>query len=58
VEFISRIMTLFPGDIISTGTPSGVGSMNPGDTMEIVVEQVGRLINTVAKDEDEGEATT
>jgi 2-keto-4-pentenoate hydratase/2-oxohepta-3-ene-1,7-dioic acid hydratase in catechol pathway len=57
VEFISRIMTLFPGDIISTGTPSGVGSLNPGDTVEIVVEQVGRLINTVAKNENEGETS-
>ena len=41
VEFISRVMTLYPGDIISTGTPSGVGSLKPGDTMEIEVEQVG-----------------
>jgi 2-keto-4-pentenoate hydratase/2-oxohepta-3-ene-1,7-dioic acid hydratase in catechol pathway len=48
VEFISRVMTLYPGDIISTGTPSGVGPMKSGDTVEVVVEQVGRLINTVA----------
>lgn len=54
VEFISQIMTLYPGDIISTGTPSGVGPMKPGDTVEIVVEQVGRLVNTVAKQENEG----
>ncbi|MCU0578416.1 MAG: fumarylacetoacetate hydrolase family protein [Desulfobacterota bacterium] len=47
VSFISRIMTLVPGDIISTGTPSGVGPMQPGDTIEVRVEQVGRLINTV-----------
>jgi 2-keto-4-pentenoate hydratase/2-oxohepta-3-ene-1,7-dioic acid hydratase in catechol pathway len=47
VSFISQIMTLFPGDIISTGTPSGVGPMKPGDTIEIRVEQVGRLVNTV-----------
>jgi 2-keto-4-pentenoate hydratase/2-oxohepta-3-ene-1,7-dioic acid hydratase in catechol pathway len=53
VEFISRIMTLYPGDIISTGTPSGVGPMKPGDTVEIAVEQVGRLVNTVAKHEKE-----
>jgi 2-keto-4-pentenoate hydratase/2-oxohepta-3-ene-1,7-dioic acid hydratase in catechol pathway len=48
VEFVSRVMTLYPGDIISTGTPSGVGPMKAGDTIEIRVENVGRLINTVA----------
>ena len=48
VGFISRVMTLYPGDIISTGTPSGVGPMKAGDTIEIRVEKVGRLINTVA----------
>jgi 2-keto-4-pentenoate hydratase/2-oxohepta-3-ene-1,7-dioic acid hydratase in catechol pathway len=47
VEFISRVMTLYPGDIISTGTPSGVGPMKAGDTVEVYVEQVGRLINKV-----------
>jgi 2-keto-4-pentenoate hydratase/2-oxohepta-3-ene-1,7-dioic acid hydratase in catechol pathway len=40
-------MTLCPGDIISTGTPSGVGPMNSGDTVEVVLEQVGRLVNRV-----------
>lgn len=47
VEFISAIMTLYPGDIISTGTPSGVGPMKAGDTVEVRVEQVGRLVNPV-----------
>jgi 2-keto-4-pentenoate hydratase/2-oxohepta-3-ene-1,7-dioic acid hydratase in catechol pathway len=47
VSFISRVMTLVPGDIISTGTPSGVGPLQPGDTIEVRVEQVGSLINTV-----------
>ncbi|MBI5586538.1 MAG: fumarylacetoacetate hydrolase family protein [Deltaproteobacteria bacterium] len=51
VCFISRIMTLVPGDIISTGTPSGVGPMVPGATIEVQVEQVGRLINTVVEEE-------
>jgi len=51
VSFISQVMTLVPGDIISTGTPSGVGPMRPGDTIEVRVEQVGRLINTVAGEE-------
>lgn len=47
VEFISSIMTLFPGDIISTGTPSGVGSLNHGDVFEIEIENIGILKNFV-----------
>ncbi len=47
VEFISGIMTLFPGDIISTGTPSGVGSLNHGDIFEIEIENIGKLKNFV-----------
>ncbi len=47
IQHISRVMTLYPGDIISTGTPSGVGPMKPGDRVEIRIEQVGQLINTV-----------
>ena len=38
VAFISRIMTLLPGDVIATGTPSGIGPMQPGDVVEIRVE--------------------
>jgi len=45
VSFISRIMTLLPGDIIATGTPSGVGPMQIGDVVEIRVEGVGALRN-------------
>ena len=48
VSFISRIMTLYPGDIISTGTPSGVGPMNIGDSIEVEIEGIGRLKNTVS----------
>ena len=47
VEFISGIMTLFPGDIISTGTPSGIGTLNHGDIFEIEIENIGRLKNFV-----------
>jgi 2-keto-4-pentenoate hydratase/2-oxohepta-3-ene-1,7-dioic acid hydratase in catechol pathway len=47
VSFISRIMTLLPGDVIATGTPSGIGSMQPGDVVEIRVEGVGTLKNRV-----------
>jgi 2-keto-4-pentenoate hydratase/2-oxohepta-3-ene-1,7-dioic acid hydratase in catechol pathway len=48
VSFISSIMTLFPGDVIATGTPSGVGPMESGDRIEIQVEGIGSLINPVA----------
>jgi 2-keto-4-pentenoate hydratase/2-oxohepta-3-ene-1,7-dioic acid hydratase in catechol pathway len=48
VSFISSIMTLFPGDVIATGTPSGVGPMESGDRIEIRVEGIGSLINPVA----------
>jgi 2-keto-4-pentenoate hydratase/2-oxohepta-3-ene-1,7-dioic acid hydratase in catechol pathway len=47
VSFISSIMTLLPGDVITTGTPSGVGPMQRGDTIEVVIEGIGRLTNTV-----------
>ena len=40
-------MTLLPGDIISTGTPSGVGPLRPGDTAEVEIEGEGRLENPV-----------
>ena len=40
-------MTLLPGDIISTGTPSGVGPLSVGDRVTIKVEGVGELTNTV-----------
>jgi 2-keto-4-pentenoate hydratase/2-oxohepta-3-ene-1,7-dioic acid hydratase in catechol pathway len=49
VEFISSIMTLLPGDIISTGTPSGVGPIRPGDQVTVHVEGVGALTNPVAQ---------
>jgi len=49
-EFISNIMTLLPGDIITTGTPSGIGSMQPGDVIEIELEGIGILRNRVTKD--------
>jgi 2-keto-4-pentenoate hydratase/2-oxohepta-3-ene-1,7-dioic acid hydratase in catechol pathway len=48
VEFVSGIMTLFPGDVIATGTPSGVGPMQPGDEIVIEIEGIGRLRNRVA----------
>jgi len=47
VGFISQVMTLLPGDVIATGTPAGVGPMKAGDTIEIVIEGIGRLANPV-----------
>jgi len=47
VAFISRIMTLLPGDVIATGTPSGIGPMRPGDVVEIRVEGIGALRNRI-----------
>lgn len=48
VSFISGIMTLLPGDVISTGTPPGVGAMKPSDIVEVEVEGVGILANRVS----------
>ncbi len=48
LAFISRIMTLLPGDVISTGTPPGIGCMNRGDAIEVEIEGVGNLRNKVA----------
>lgn len=47
VSFISNIMTLLPGDVIATGTPSGIGRMHPGDTVEVRIEDIGILRNCV-----------
>jgi 2-keto-4-pentenoate hydratase/2-oxohepta-3-ene-1,7-dioic acid hydratase in catechol pathway len=47
VRYVSRMMTLEPGDLISTGTPAGVGPLLDGDTVEVEVEGVGTLRNPV-----------
>lgn len=49
VRFVSNIMTLNPGDIITTGTPAGVGPMVPGDKVDVQIEGIGTLSNTVMK---------
>jgi len=48
VWFVSRVMTLLPGDIISTGTPAGIGPLASGDVVEVEVEGVGVLRNPVS----------
>ena len=47
IRFISQAMTLLPGDLVATGTPSGVGPVVAGDVMEITIEGVGTLKNSV-----------
>ncbi|MFZ5351595.1 MAG: fumarylacetoacetate hydrolase family protein [Bacillota bacterium] len=47
ISFISSIMTLYPGDVIATGTTSGIGKLSHGDTVEVVIKDIGRLRNTV-----------
>ncbi len=51
IRYISNMMTLNPGDIIATGTPSGVSPMRPGDTCEIEIEGIGILTNPVTSKE-------
>ena len=56
VSFISRVVTLEPGDLIATGTPGGVGSargqfLKPGDTVEVEIERIGTLRSTLLADE-------
>ena len=47
VSFISHVMTLEPGDVITTGTPAGVGNLSPGDVIELFADGIGRLRNPV-----------
>ncbi len=47
VAYITSFMTLLPGDVILTGTPAGVGPMQPGDTVSVTVDQIGTLTNSV-----------
>jgi 2-keto-4-pentenoate hydratase/2-oxohepta-3-ene-1,7-dioic acid hydratase in catechol pathway len=48
IRYLSHVMTLEPGDLISTGTPAGVGPMKAGDVVEVTVRGIGTLRNTVA----------
>ena len=51
IRFLAGIMTLLPGDLISTGTPAGVGPLVPGDVVEVEVEGIGVLHNPVRAQE-------
>jgi 2-keto-4-pentenoate hydratase/2-oxohepta-3-ene-1,7-dioic acid hydratase in catechol pathway len=52
IYFISNVMTLLPGDVIATGTPGGIGPMQPGDTIEIKIPPIGTLKNYVSRQND------
>ncbi len=47
VSYVSQVMTLEPGDLIATGTPAGVGRLQPGDIVEVEIPEVGVLKNRV-----------
>ena len=47
ISFVSAVMTLLPGDLIATGTPEGVGPLEPGDQVTVSIEGIGRLTNRV-----------
>jgi len=49
VARVAQVMTLLPGDVIATGTPAGVGPLQPGDRVEIRIEGIGSLRNTVVR---------
>jgi len=49
ISRISVVMTLLPGDLIATGTPAGVGSLQPGDKIEVRIEGIGSLTNPVIR---------
>jgi 2-keto-4-pentenoate hydratase/2-oxohepta-3-ene-1,7-dioic acid hydratase in catechol pathway len=49
VARIAQVMTLLPGDVIATGAPAGFGPLEPGDRVEVRIEGIGGLKNTVVK---------
>lgn len=48
IEFVSACMTLLPGDVILTGTPSGIGELKPGDKFTVTIDEIGSLHNEVS----------
>jgi 2-keto-4-pentenoate hydratase/2-oxohepta-3-ene-1,7-dioic acid hydratase in catechol pathway len=49
VEYVTTFMTLLPGDVVLTGTPEGVGTLEPGDRVEVEVDGIGTLANTAGQ---------
>ena len=58
VRFISRMMTLEVGDVITTGTPAGVGQLRAGDSVDVDITGIGTLSNNVISEQDEKSSTT
>jgi 5-oxopent-3-ene-1,2,5-tricarboxylate decarboxylase/2-hydroxyhepta-2,4-diene-1,7-dioate isomerase len=54
LEYLSSFMTLIAGDVILTGTPEGVVNVMPGDVVTCEIDQLGRLVNTIAADDQFG----
>ena len=54
IAYITRIMTLEPGDVVATGTPEGIGGLQPGDEVEVEIEGLGVLRNPVVGEADGG----
>ncbi len=52
-EYITNLFTMEPGDIIATGTPKGIGPVNPGDLIEATIENIGTLTNKVILEGEE-----
>ena len=51
LAYVSRMMTLLAGDLILTGTPAGVGSLSPGDRVEVEIERIGVLVSGVVAED-------
>jgi 2-keto-4-pentenoate hydratase/2-oxohepta-3-ene-1,7-dioic acid hydratase in catechol pathway len=49
LEYVSAVMTLLPGDVILTGTPSGISKVEPGEVMEVEIDGIGTLSNRLVK---------
>jgi 2-keto-4-pentenoate hydratase/2-oxohepta-3-ene-1,7-dioic acid hydratase in catechol pathway len=51
IAFVSSVMTLYPGDLLLTGTPAGVSTIVDGDVVEVSIEGIGSLRNPVATEQ-------
>jgi 2-keto-4-pentenoate hydratase/2-oxohepta-3-ene-1,7-dioic acid hydratase in catechol pathway len=49
ISHLTKYFTMFPGDVLITGTPAGIGPMNPGDSYEVTIEGIGSLSNTMTR---------
>jgi 2-keto-4-pentenoate hydratase/2-oxohepta-3-ene-1,7-dioic acid hydratase in catechol pathway len=54
IKYIAGIMTLYPGDLIATGTPAGVSPLKDGDIVEVEIDRIGILRNVVQSEAHAG----